>query len=156
MTRTTLDHDARAAMLRAAGAEAARRGRKRIGTEDLLLGLLAEPGGAAQIAIGCDIAQARAASARLDAQALGSFGITAESGPDVTSPPLRTRHAFTAGARSALVRAVGLARQRKESRITAADLTYGVLTASRPDDALAVLDALGVDIEAATQASLQR
>ncbi len=154
MRRTRLSEDARAAVIRAAEAEARRRGRRRIGTEDLLLGLLEEPGGDASRAIGRDIEVARAASARLDARALEAFGIHAEV-PSAAVP--RARHGglrFTESARSAFVRAVRLARQERARRITAAHLTAGVLSARKPDEAISLVEAMGVDVEAALRAAL--
>jgi len=71
---------------------------------------------------------------------------------------MRGRLAFTAGARSAFVRAVRLAQQDHTGRVTAAHLTAGVLSARAPDDAIALVEAMGVDVatalERATASSL--
>lgn len=158
MMRTRLSADARAAVMRAADAEARRRGRRRIGTEDLLLGLLTEPGGVASTVLGRDIEAARSASARLDTRALEAVGIRAELSGTPPSRRVRGRLAFTAGARSAFVRAVRLAQQDHTGRVTAAHLTAGVLSARAPDDAIALVEAMGVDVatalERATASSL--
>jgi len=155
--RTRLSVDARAAVTRAAETEARRRGRRRIGTEDLLLGLLAEPGGTASTALGRDIDAARHASARLDIRALEAVGIRAEvAGPQPPVPRMRGRLTFTAGARSALVRAVRLAQQDHASHVTAAHLTAGVLSAREPDDAIALVEAMGVDVASALERAAAR
>jgi hypothetical protein len=132
---------------RAADAEARRRGRRRIGTEDLLMGLLTEPGGTASMVLGRDIDAARSASARLDTRALEAVGIRAEAaGPPPSVPRQRGRLTFTAGARSAFVRAVRLAQADRAGKVTAAHLTAGVLSGREPDDAIALVEAMGVDV----------
>ena len=155
MSHRMLTDDARAALLGAADAEAHRRGRRRIGTEDLLLGLLAEPGGPASVALGTDLERARAASARLDGRALEAFGIHAEVPPAPPARPARGRRSFTGGARSAIERSVHLARRDRASKITAAHLTVGVLSAHEPDDALTLLREMDVDVPQALAAAME-
>jgi ATP-dependent Clp protease ATP-binding subunit ClpA len=155
MSRMTLAEDARAALVSAADAEAHRRGRRRIGTEDLLLGLLAEPGGPVSVALGVDLDRAREASARLDARALEAFGVRAEIPPSPPARLARGRRSFTGAARSAIERSVRLARRDRSNRVTAAHLTAGVLSAHEPDDALALLGELGVDMTHALAAAME-
>ena len=155
MSRRMLTDDARAALLGAADTEAHRRGRRRIGTEDLLMGLLGEPGGPASVALGIDLDRARAASARLDERALETFGIHAEIPPAQPARTPRGWRSFTGGARSAIERSVRLARRKRASRVTAAHLTAGVLTAHEPDDALALLRELSVDVTHALAAAME-
>jgi hypothetical protein len=137
--------------MRAAEAEARRRGRRRIGTEDLLMGLLTEPGGTASRVLGRDIDAARSASARLDTRALEAVGIRAEAAPPPSVPRQRGRLTFTAGARSAFVRAVRLAQADRAGKVTAAHLTAGVLSGREPDDAIALVEAMGVEVASALE-----
>jgi hypothetical protein len=79
--------------------EARRRGNRRVGTEDLVLGLLREP----EIAqmLGCDLGQAREALDAMDRDALLAIGIDSP----LDAPPVPTREP-TLGGRRAVVKAV--------------------------------------------------
>ena len=70
-----LSTDARVAMLHAARAEATARGDRYVGTEHLLLGLLAEPGGVAERALEIGLDEMRAALRRFDGEALDAVGV---------------------------------------------------------------------------------
>jgi hypothetical protein len=60
-----------------AGVEATRRGDRTIGTDHLLLAMLAEPDSTTARALDVSLSQARAAAQSLDDLALASLGITA-------------------------------------------------------------------------------
>jgi hypothetical protein len=82
-----------------ARAEARRRGNRRVGTEDLVLGLLREPDGA-QV-LGCDLGAAREALDAMDRDALVAIGIDRS----LDAPPVPTREPALGG-RRAVVKAV--------------------------------------------------
>lgn len=79
--------------------EARRRGNRRVGTEDLVLGLLREPDVAQML--GCDLGAAREALDAMDRDALLAVGI---DGP-LDAPPVPTREPALGG-RRAVVKAV--------------------------------------------------
>jgi ATP-dependent Clp protease ATP-binding subunit ClpA len=146
-----LSIDARAAVFKAADAEARQRGQGRLGTHHLLLGLLADPAGIAGRALGMDLETGRRALDELDARALAAVGVHA----DAIRPQAkraRGRLPFTDGARSALKRAVGAARATKSKVITARHLTVGLVEAEAPDPVISLLRVAGVDIARARTA----
>lgn len=140
-----LSKDARAAVLAGAVEEARRVGDRRVRTEHLLLGLLRDPDSEAARILGCDLSAARAASARLDREALAAVGIAVNEPPAATSAQGRRRPPFTSGARAALRRAVLRARGEGARRIGERHLLMGILGARFPDSAAELLVALGVD-----------
>jgi hypothetical protein len=79
--------------------EARRRGNRRVGTEDLVLGLLREPD-VAQV-LGCDLGTARDALDAMDRDALVAIGIDRA----LDAPPVPTREPALGG-RRAIVKAV--------------------------------------------------
>ncbi len=101
-----LSADARVALFRAATAEATRRGDRYIGTELLLLGLLADSDGAAEHALGISLEAARAGLDRLDREALGTIGVDSHPATSTGRSSVRRHLPFTSGAKRAIVRAV--------------------------------------------------
>ena len=79
--------------------EARRRGNRRVGSDDLVLGLLREPEVAQML--GCDLGQAREALDAMDRDALEAIGIDSP----LDAPPVLTREP-TLGSRRAVVKAV--------------------------------------------------
>ena len=79
--------------------EARRRGNRRVGTEDLVLGLLRDPD-VAQL-LGCDLGTAREALDAMDRDALVAIGIDRP----LAAPPVPTREPTLSG-RRAIVKAV--------------------------------------------------
>ena len=145
MTPVRFAVDARETVLRAAVAEAARRGDPYLGTEHLLLGLLADPNGVAVRALGVDVDEGRAALDRLDGEALGSIGIDPGLTVPGTGAPRRSRPPFTDGLRQALRRAVDGTTGGGERRITDRHLLLGIVSGEPPDAAALLLRALGCD-----------
>jgi ATP-dependent Clp protease ATP-binding subunit ClpA len=143
-----LTPDAREAVLRAAAAEARRRGDGYVGTEHLLLGLLVDPIGPGASAIGIKIEEARDALRRLDGQALESVGIDADLAPSSGRAPRRRHLPFTNGTKLVLRRAVEEAVRLEERTITLRHLLLGILAAEPPDQAVRLLRFLGRDPEA--------
>jgi ATP-dependent Clp protease ATP-binding subunit ClpA len=145
-----LRQDVRRAVLDAAAAEARRRASGRVATQDLLLAALHDPVSEAVSILGVDLDDARAAVDRLDRAALDSIGVdlgVVELTPSRAA--VRRRPPFTAGARSALARAVRLARVERQKRVAMRHIVLALLAARRPDPAAEVLDELGIDREEA-------
>jgi Clp amino terminal domain, pathogenicity island component len=136
-----------------ATAEAKRCGDRRVGTEHLVLALLADPHSAPARVLGVDLASTRAALAELDRQALAYLGIhpTFSSSTVPGRPAERLR--LTPSARSVFT---GLARTRlKGERTGPAHVLLALLTLLPPDPAAVLLDALRVD-RAEVRARLDR
>ncbi len=148
MITKRLTIDARKAALHVAEAEARRRGDSRIGTDHLLVALVAEPQAAAAVEVDRD--QAREALDRLDAVAFHTIGIdptlATTSGVEHTG---RGRLPLTHGAKQALRRAIRESDQLDESAITVRHLVLAVLAAEPPDPAANLLHYLNVDTAAA-------
>jgi ATP-dependent Clp protease ATP-binding subunit ClpA len=140
--------DAREAVVRAAAAEARRRGEGYVGTEHLLLGLLVDPIGPGARAIGVEVEEARDALRRLDGQALESVGIIADLAPSMGRSPRRRHLPFTNGTKLVLRRAMEEAAGLEERTITLRHLLVGILAAEPPDQAVRLLRFLGRDPEA--------
>lgn len=140
--------DARGAMLRAAVQEAHRRGAHHLGTDHLLLGLLSEPGGVAERALGVSLEEARQALVTSDAQALETIGV--DPGLAATDPsPSDGRHLpLSSGARAAMVRAVTEAKDRGENVISTQILLTAVLAAEPPDPAAELVHLMQLDVPA--------
>ena len=153
MITKRLTIDAREAALHAADAEARRRGDNRIGTDHLLVALMAEPQAAA--AVGVDRDQAREALERLDAVALHAIGVdptlATTSGVEHTA---RRRLPLTNGAKQALRRAIRESDQLDESAITVRHLVLAILEAEPPDPAADLLRYLNVDTAGARESLL--
>jgi hypothetical protein len=144
-----LQADVRSAVLRFASAEAACRGSGRIGTQDLLLGVLVGPASDATRILGVDLGAARGAVDDLDRAALAHVGVDLGPVELEPRPAGRGRRPLTSGARGVIVRAVHLARRDRTRRVEMRHLTAGLLACRRPDPAAEVIDALGVDREEA-------
>ena len=138
MITKRLTIDARTAALRSAEGEARRRGDTRVGSDHLLVALVADPHDAA--AIGVDHDQAREALERLDAEALHAIGVdptlTTAVGIEHTR---RGRLPLTNGAKQALRRAIRESDQLDESAITVRHLVLAILEAQPPDPAADLL-----------------
>jgi hypothetical protein len=145
--------------------EARRRGNRRVGTEDLVLGLLHEPE-VAQV-LGCDLAAAREALDAMDRDALVAIGIDRP----LDAPPVPAREPAL-GSRRAVVKAVltdhlpmtpvakraleRAGKDRRHSRGSGApwdpsprwsreQVLRALLSLEPPDPAAALLDALEVN-----------
>ena len=143
--------------------EARRRGNRRVGTDDLLLGLLREPD-VAQV-LGCDLAAAREALDAMDRDALVAIGIDRP----LDAPPVPTREPALGGRRAVLKavltdhlpmtpvakRAMEAAGKddhgrwvdtRQKARGWSRErVLIALLSLAPPDPAAALLDALDVD-----------
>ncbi len=165
-----LHQDARRAVVRARH-EAVRAGRKEIGCEHLLLGLLAEPGPAAAAlsAAGLEITELRARLPRgtaaradpLDAEALASLGIDLDTvrrsvdaafGPGALDRVSATRRGplgitgnrLTTDAKKALELALRAAVKLRHREISSGYLLIGIIDQA-DNAALAILEESGVD-----------
>jgi len=150
-----------------ARAEAGRAGQDKIRCEHMLLGLLAEPGPAADAlaAAGLELADLRSriprgkyqASAALDAEALASLGVDLDAvrratdaafGPgalDRVATRTRRRLPFSDDARQSLARALHAAVALHQREISSGHMLIGIIDQQR-NEALAVLAEAGVDI----------
>jgi ATP-dependent Clp protease ATP-binding subunit ClpA len=147
-----------AVAVKSAAEEARRRGDRRIGTEHLLLGLLAAAGTVGALGVdvlGVDLATARAALAELDAAALRAIGL------DVEVPQAKPRRhpavpvtALTTSARAAVNQAIKNTTRKNRSSRSPAQLLLALLAQDRPDPVAELLDHLGVD-RAASWARLE-
>jgi ATP-dependent Clp protease ATP-binding subunit ClpA len=160
-----------------ARAEAWLAGQDKIRSEHVLLGLLAEPGQAADalIAAGIKLADLRAriprgsqdAPAGLDADALSSLGIDLDAvrratdaafGPgalDRVSPPGRKRLPIADDAKQSLVGAVRQAEQLGQRKISSGLILLAIID-QPPNGAVAVLTQAGADIAALRSDVLRR
>jgi len=157
--------------------EAGRAGQDKIHCEHVLLGLLAEPGIAADAlgAAGLDLADLRARVPRgshappvtLDADALASLGIDLDAvrratdaafGPgalDLARVPGRRRPAFADDAKRTLIGAVRQAQQRGQREITSGDMLVAIIDQPR-NGALALMSQAGIDLAALRADVLRR
>ncbi|GII85072.1 hypothetical protein Ssi03_30620 [Sphaerisporangium siamense] len=136
------------AVVKAALAEARRRGDRRLGTEHLFLGLLHDPASATARAVGVSLADARAAMDALDRAALLAIGIDVGAFPDDVPVPRRhppvTMSAVTSSARATLDQAVRSTTRR--TRATApAHLLRALLDRRPPDPVAALISYLHID-----------
>jgi hypothetical protein len=126
--------------------EAVRRGDRTIGTEHLVLALLADPASPAARALGCDLDSARRALDALDHQALAAIGIE----PGITAGPVTARATgrlrLTPAAKAVLT---GIRDARKSRGAGLGIVLSALLDLPRPDPAAELLAALGVDAQAA-------
>lgn len=139
--------------------EARRRGDRRVGTEHLLLGLVADP--AIASLLGVTLESARQALEALDRQALAAVGIASgihvPALPERETPPrptlravLQDRVPMTPAAKAALEQAGRP--MRRGRRVTPEEVLSALLRNEPPDPAAALLHALGVDVAAARRA----
>ena len=145
--------------------EARRRGNRRVGTEDLVLGLLREPD--VEQVLGCDLGAAREALDAMDRDALVAIGIDRR----LDAPPVPTREPALGGRRAVLkailtdhlpmtpVAKRALEQSGKDRRNrggsgapwdpsprwSRARVLIALLSLAPPDPAAALLDALHVD-----------
>jgi len=141
-----LSEDARKLLLTRAAAEASRRGDQRIGTDHLLLAVLADPSSDAASALGADLATARAGADELDRSALAAIGIRLGAATDVGAAVAPRRLApLTSGARAVLKRTIEVARPTKTGRIESRHFLLALLECTRPDPAAELLAELGID-----------
>ena len=132
--------------LLSAGAEARRRGDRRIGTEHLLLGLLYDASSPAAVALGVSLADLRRAAEALDVAALAAVGVEVESPASATRvTPSRHLPPLTSGARAVIKRGADAARPRRHGSLSATHFLLALLELPAPDPAAALLDAAGVD-----------
>ena len=128
--------------------EAVRRGDRTIGTEHLVLALLADPASPAARALGCDLDSAREALDALDRQALAAIGIE----PGITAGPVTARATgrlrLTPAAKAVLT---GIRDARKSRGAGLGIVLSALLGLPRPDPAAELLAALGVDAQAARE-----
>jgi ATP-dependent Clp protease ATP-binding subunit ClpA len=157
--------------------EARRAGRDRVGSEHVLLGLLAEPGTAADAltAAGLDLESLRArlpgasheAHAGLDADGLAILGIDLDAvrratdaafgtgALDRVAVPGQSRLPIADDAKASLARAVRQAQQLGQRQISSGHMLLGIID-QRRNAALTVLTHAGVDIAALRADVLQR
>ncbi|WP_223838849.1 Clp protease N-terminal domain-containing protein [Nocardiopsis deserti] len=133
-----------------ANTEALYRGDRKVGTEHVLLALLGDPDSAAARALGADLPAARRALERLDADALASVGVQAESPGPVLPGREGDRLALTPAAKAVFT---GLRKEAGRERIGTEHVLLGLLARTRPDPAAELLDALETD-RAAVRARL--
>jgi ATP-dependent Clp protease ATP-binding subunit ClpA len=152
---TRLSADVREEVLRAAIAEARRRGDRHLGTEHLLLGLLEVPGGFGERAMGVSVTQAREALVASDAQALETIGVDPGLATADPSGFGGRRLSWSNGAKRTLSRAVTEAKDRGESRISARSLLVALLAAEPPDAAADLVRFMQLDV-AAIRTSLRQ
>jgi ATP-dependent Clp protease ATP-binding subunit ClpA len=127
----------------AAYTEAKRRGDHKLGTEHLLLGVLADPAYARLV--GTDLEAARAALHELDVAAIRAVGIDPGDFRPTTPARWSGRARFTAAGREVLRRALRDAVHRGSRELDAHHLLLALLSCPRPDPAAELLDLLGVD-----------
>jgi len=132
--------------VRCAVDEAARRGERRVGTEHLLLGLLAAPVGEVVDALGIDLVRARSELGEMDAQALAAVGVDAPDALGSVAPDRPTqRLPFTAAAREVLVGTLRAACAGGGRRIEPRHLLLALLGRTAPDPAAVLMQRLDVD-----------
>jgi hypothetical protein len=128
--------------------EAVRRGDRTIGTEHLVLALLADPASPAARALGCDLDSARRALDALDHAALAAIGIQ----PGITAGPVEARATgrlrLTPAAKAILT---GIRDARKSRGAGLGIVLSALLGLPRPDPAAELLAALGVDAQDARE-----
>ena len=124
--------------------EAGRRGDRRIGTEHLLLALLADD----ELAtiVGVDASAANEAVDRLDRTALAAVGLTLGEYRHIPlSRSARHTASMTSGAKLVLKRSLAAAVSEKAKTITSRHMMVALLERSEPDPAATLLAALPVD-----------
>jgi ATP-dependent Clp protease ATP-binding subunit ClpA len=122
--------------------EAKRRGDRTVGTEHLLLALLADPDSSTAHALGVDLPAARAALETLDGIALAALGITATGSVGTAPAKSRRRLRLTPAAGRIFIASRKLS---AGERLGPRHVLLGLLLATRPDPAADLLDALGID-----------
>ena len=128
---------------REAGIESLRRQDGYVGTEHMLLGLLANPVGLAATITGLTVEDARAALVRLDDQALAAIGITVDA-PDAMRKRNR-RMSVPDSTKRLFGRARREADRRGSKTIEVRDWIMAITDTERPSIAIRVLEELGCD-----------
>lgn len=123
--------------------EARERGDRRVGTDHLLVALLADPITAEMLGIEPDAA--RAAGRELDRQALAAVGIQTDALPAPGALRSGGRLPFTAGARDVMRRTLEHAVAEKSRSIGPKHLMMALLDREQPDPAASLLGTLGID-----------
>lgn len=129
--------------VRAAVAEAGRRGDRRVGTEHLLIAVLDDPA-IAEVA-GVDARAARLVADQLDRAALAALGFDAAPFGPLAPAVGAARLPFTPAAKAVLARALALVTAGRGRRIESRHLLAALLERRAPDPAAELLTALGVD-----------
>jgi hypothetical protein len=128
--------------------EAVRRGDRTVGTEHLVLALLADPASPAARALGCDLDSVRRALDALDREALAAVGVQ----PGITAGPVAVRATgrlrLTPAAKAVVT---GIRDARKSRGAGLGIMLSALLGLPRPDPAAELLAALGVDAQAARE-----
>jgi ATP-dependent Clp protease ATP-binding subunit ClpA len=125
-----------------ANREALRMGDRRVGTDHLVLALLADPDSVPARALGCDLNAAREALRQLDRRALLSAGVDTEFDGPVFPGREGDRLPLTPAAKAVFT---GLRKEAGGERIGIQHVLLSLLARRRPDPAAALFDALGLD-----------
>ncbi|GLZ77915.1 hypothetical protein Afil01_27220 [Actinorhabdospora filicis] len=144
-----------AVIVKASAEESRRRGDRRIGTEHLLLGILAAADRPTRPAVtgllpGIDLAAARAALSDMDAAALRAIGLDIDPAPVAARPrrhPAVPGTALTTSARAAVKTAVRSTTLKDRKERIAASLLVALLEQPHPDPVADLFERLGVDRE---------
>ncbi len=123
--------------------EAERRGDRRIGSDHLLLALVADDA-MAQL-VGVDAAAAREAADRLDRAALVAIGLTLGEFRPSGRSALSRQVPLNSGAKRAIQQALANAAAEKARAITTRHLLLALLDRQEPDPAAVLLAELSVD-----------
>ena len=131
---------------RDAGAEAKRRGDRRVGTDHIALAMLADPDSVTARALGLSLASARTALEALDREALASVGIDVSFNAPAISGRVNERLRLTPAGRAVFT---GLRREAVGKPLGVKHVLLALLSRERPDPAAELFHALGVDRTAA-------
>jgi ATP-dependent Clp protease ATP-binding subunit ClpA len=137
--------------VKAAAAEAARRGDRRLGTDHLVLGILQDGTTAAAQALGVDLTTARSAIDAMDRSALAAVGVDAADAEMHEPPGGGERLFFTSAAKDAMRRTFAEAVRTRSRELQPEHLLLALLAAEPPDSAADLLTALGIDPAAVRQ-----
>lgn len=141
-----------AVIVKASAEESRRRGDRRIGTEHLLLGIVAAAERPTLPAVpgvpGVDLASARAALSGMDAAALRAIGLDIDPAPIAARPrrhPVVPGTAMTTSARAAIKSAIRSTRLKDRDERIAGLLLLALLAQKHPDPVAELIDRLGID-----------
>jgi ATP-dependent Clp protease ATP-binding subunit ClpA len=129
--------------------EAKRRGDQTIGSEHLLLALLADPDALPATALGCDLRSARAALDAMDEHALAAVGIDARMRFPLLPRQRHGRIRLTPSGKAVLQGSIKHAEKRRN--IGPQHVLLALLERERPDPAAELLASLGVDRDAVAE-----
>jgi ATP-dependent Clp protease ATP-binding subunit ClpA len=126
--------------------EAARRGDRRIGSEHLLIAVLADDDLADQV--GIDAERAKSAADRLDQTALAAIGLElGDFHPTPHPAPLGNATYMTTGAKAVIRQSLAKAAAEKSRTITTRHMLLALLERDAPDPAAALFAELDVTPE---------